>query len=119
MATLNGRPAELSWLAGLVVPPGVELEVIDVGWRCDVIVTDGERQLTVIGDLATGDRLLSATSDELEALASLALLVLEKKQQWQADDGSGVEGRPAILRQLAAVMPGSRLLPSRAYRTEK
>lgn len=76
-----GVDMAISWAADIVVPAGVAVEVVDLGWRCDIIAVSGDETVGLIGDLGTGDRVLSATMELSSPLVSLALDVFARLYQ--------------------------------------
>lgn len=111
LATLSGQPADLSRLSKLVVPAGVDIEIVDLGWRCNVIVTADDRQVTVIGDLDSGRRLISSAASELTDLVDLASEVLRRMRATR-DSNYSAEEVGSTLDDIAVFTPGSFLLGS-------
>lgn len=69
---IDGTELDLTWLQQIRVPPGVRVEVADVGYRIDLVVSSGAAHVALVVDVATGEVLveerLNATAD-LEAVA--------------------------------------------------
>lgn len=76
VTSLNGHGLDMRWLQGMHVPSGVALEVLELENRCNVLVSRGQDEVSVIGDLRTGDLLVPRTPPTDPALLDLALAAL-------------------------------------------
>jgi hypothetical protein len=104
----NGLPVDLSWATGIVVPSGVSIDCIDLGWRVDIQARRLEEEVTVIGDLRTSERVV--LGDEDAPLLEYALLVMEQRLRapWLGRREAGES--PSTL-QLLARSSGAKWLP--------
>lgn len=112
LTTLSGQPADLSRLSKLVVPSGIEIEIVDLGWRCNVVATADDGQIAVIGDLESGRRLISSAAPELENLVAVASEVLRCMRATRNVNHSDEALSSSTLDDIAALTPGSLLLSS-------
>lgn len=114
VTSVDGNGLDLRWLQGMHVPSGVTLEVLALGNRCNVMASRGQQEVSVIGDLRTGDRLVPRTppSDPglLDlALAALTLLFAQERPKMSAASTDGSYRSPLL--DIAAVDHDSWLIP--------
>ncbi|WP_027465299.1 hypothetical protein [Curtobacterium sp. UNCCL17] len=87
----------------------MDVEIVDLGWRCNVVVTADDRQVTVIGDLDTGRRLISSAAPELADLVDLASAALHCMRATR-NKQSYANVPTNSLDEIATLVPGSQLL---------
>jgi hypothetical protein len=100
ISAVGGHSARLSWLSGIVVPPDVEIEFVDFEFRAEVVVTRRDEQVTVISDLATGERIMQTNGNSESPLASLALACIAARE---SDGPTGERHAPARSLTLSAI----------------
>lgn len=105
----NGLAADLSWVTGIVVPTGVTIECIDLGWRTDVQARRLDEEVTVVGDLRTSERVILASPID-SPLVEFALLVMEQRLRVPWTGQRPLGETPSAL-QLLAESTGARWLP--------
>jgi len=105
----NGEVADLSWVTAVVIPSGVSVECIDLGWRTDIIVWSGHEEVTVIGDLSTSERVV--LGPEESPLVDFALLLMEQRLRVPWKGRSNVKEKTGSALQLLARASGARWLP--------
>lgn len=76
---------ELDWLNGLSLEPGARVEIVDLGLRCDVIVTQGRARVAAMGDRHTRDRLVWTNRRKRSPLVGMALNILEARLPGSAE----------------------------------
>lgn len=79
VTAIGGQPASLGWLAGVLIPPHVEVEFVDFGSRADIVITHEDEEVSVVGDLRTGERIIQTNGDHQSPVLELALLLLEAR----------------------------------------
>ncbi|UBQ02530.1 hypothetical protein [Curtobacterium sp. TXMA1] len=80
VTTERQNDLDLRWLRSITVPVGVQVDVVDLGWRCDVTLARGGEHVVVIGDLLTGQRLVQADGAIDSPLVRFALLIFQQRQ---------------------------------------
>ncbi|GGL07755.1 hypothetical protein JOE58_002612 [Curtobacterium luteum] len=79
VTAVGGQPANLTWLAQVVIPAHVEVEFVDFGHRADIVITHEDEEISVVGDLRTGERVIQTNGDHQSPIIDLALLLLEAR----------------------------------------
>lgn len=111
VTTERQNDLDLRWLRSITIPVGVQVDVVDLGWRCDVTLARAGENVVVIGDLLTGERLVQADGAIDSPLVRFALLVFQQRQLSARSvrlSNSGRDG--AAIAQMAAAMPDAVVL---------
>lgn len=110
--TTNGsQDLDLRWLRSLVVPARVQMEVVDLGWRCDVSLARRGEHVVVIGDLLTGERVVRSDGARASPLVQFALFVFQQRQAVARTIRLSDKSRDAsAIGQIAAADPEALLL---------
>lgn len=112
MTTSGSQNLDLRWLRSLVVPARVQMEVVDLGWRCDVSLARRGEHVVVIGDLLTGERVVQSDGARASPLVQFALFVFQQRQNVARTIRLSDKGRDAsAIGQIAAADPDALLLP--------
>jgi hypothetical protein len=77
VARIGGGSIDLRWPSGLLVPPGVQVNVADFGHRADIAVTRGIDQVGVAVDLETGSYRVETDLPIDAVLVRFAVVVLD------------------------------------------
>lgn len=83
---MGGLAGRMDWVAGLVVPPGVAVDVVDFGYRVTIDVTRGDDSVTLIADLTTGDAAQASALEDDAPLVRFARIVLAARMVMEFND---------------------------------
>ncbi|WP_345372977.1 hypothetical protein [Frondihabitans cladoniiphilus] len=97
----DGLVTELGWLRGLRLYPGMEVDAVDLGSRLDVVVTRSGEEVTVFGDLSTGERVVRFNGLPESPLVQFALDMVEHRKDFGSVGSSTAIGTFRSLRELA------------------
>lgn len=75
----NGDVMDLTWLAGVVVPPGMVISWLDLGWRNECTLRFHDEVVTIFGDLRSGERAVSGAGRS--PLARYGLFLMQHRMQ--------------------------------------
>jgi hypothetical protein len=112
VTTSGSQELDLRWLRSLVVPAHVQMDVVDLGWRCDVSLARRGEHVVVIGDLLTGQRVVQSDGARASPLVQFALFVFQQRQAVARTVRLSEKGRDeSAIGQIAAADPEALLLP--------
>lgn len=107
----RARELDLRWMRSLTVPAHVQIDVVDLGWRCDVSLSRRGEHVVVIGDLLTGERIVQSDGARSSPLVRFALLVFQQRQAFARTTRFSERGRDeSAIGQIAAANPDAVLL---------
>lgn len=107
----RARDLDLRWMRSLTVPAHVQVDVVDLGWRCDVSLSRRGEHVVVIGDLLTGERVVQSDGARSSPLVRFALLVFQQRQAFARTIRLSDRGRDeSAIGQIAAANPDAVLL---------
>ena len=113
VTSLAGDELDLRWLHSIRIPRGVTLEVLELGDRCNLIVSQDALQVSVTVDLRTGDRLMPIDPPADPAPLDLALAALACRLAQEQDSAMPVteSSYRSPLLDIAAVASDVTLVP--------
>lgn len=112
ISAIGGRPADLRWLQEVLVPPGVDVEVVDLGDRVDVGVRYRDEEIGVIGDLITGERAIRTTGPLESALAQFALHLVDQLEAARRSGAQPEGPHRSVIDEMAAVAGATVIRPA-------
>ncbi|KQQ28658.1 hypothetical protein ASF54_08415 [Frondihabitans sp. Leaf304] len=92
--------ARTEWMQDLSVPTGVEVDVIDFGYRVTITVSDSQDRVTLIADLGTGDAAQASSAPDAAPLVRFGRLILARRMAFAAAEPGPVREPTTELRDL-------------------
>ena len=104
---IGGSSIDLRWVRGMIVPPGYQIDVADLGTRAEVSVVRGNEVVGATVDLTTGERQVETTAPTGSSVVRVAMVLLDLLIV-----GRGVNGADRTFARLRDVVTVSPALPA-------